>query len=87
MFKPKRADNDLSVIYDAPGLDIGILQSPAYHVILWHELQPYSYFMNFRLCYNSEFSLELVSRFISRIIWAIYDFVLQDFENLHPGPD
>lgn len=75
------------MIYDAPGLHIGVLQSPVYHVIVWHELRPCSYFMKFSLCYNSEFSSELISVFVSIIIWAIYDFALQDFENLKPGPD
>jgi hypothetical protein len=84
---PKRADDELLMVHDAPVLHIGVHQCLVYHVIVWHELRACSYFMNLNLCYNSEFSSSFISLFISKIIWAIPNLVFQDYENLHLGPD
>ena len=83
--QPERDNNDLLVVDDAPGLHIDVFQNPTYHVIIWHELRSCSYFMKLRFCYSFEFGALSFILYISRIVWEIYNFVLQVYKNLRPG--
>jgi hypothetical protein len=76
MFYSERADNDLLMVDDAPGLDVNVLQGPTYHVVIRHEPQPCRYFVQLRLHYIYDFSFISVALFFGRVLRTVYDFML-----------
>jgi hypothetical protein len=72
----KRVNDDLLVVDDAPGLDVDMFQSSAYHIVVRYDSWPCNDLMKLRLCYMPELSCIGVIVFFGRVIWAVDDLML-----------
>ena len=84
MSRPKCPNNHLLHIRYCPSWDIYMIQHPFNHITIGEKMRPCCYLLHLRMSDHFVFDIQVFCLIIARVVWVVYQLVLQDVENLCP---